>query len=128
MDFCHGPLGAIAGHSRVALYGEGPDNAMHYEWKAYARYELEHLHIGRLLRDVVSFPLIFHDFPIRKTILNALRKRNQKPEQGKHAQEKHSYNAPRLEQYGNLRDLTRQVTGGTGKNDNQGGGNQKTGL
>jgi hypothetical protein len=42
-------------------------------------------------------------------------------------QSKQSYDTPKLERYGNLRDLTRQVVNGTGMNDNQGGGNQKTG-
>jgi hypothetical protein len=42
-------------------------------------------------------------------------------------QTKQNYDTPKLERYGNLRDLTQNVIGGTGMNDNGGNGNQKTG-
>jgi asparagine synthase (glutamine-hydrolysing) len=68
-------LGAIARHSSIALFGEGPDNAMHYEWKPYLRHQLKQMHIGHLLRDIASFPFLFRDIPIRKTIVYAFRGR-----------------------------------------------------
>lgn len=38
----------MAMHSRVAFFGEGPDNVMHYEWEAYIR----HLWDGRKWRQL----------------------------------------------------------------------------
>jgi len=57
----HTPLGLavyydlfkqITPHCRVMLYGEGPDNAMHYEWQSYARYLLKTWRWLWLLRDL----------------------------------------------------------------------------
>ena len=56
-------LAAIARHSRVAFYGEGPDNALKYEWKSYFRFERDRGHYLTILRDVASFPLLFREFP-----------------------------------------------------------------
>ncbi len=39
---------------------------------------------------------------------------------------KQTYHKPELSMYGNIRVMTRQVPPGSGKNDNLGGGNQKT--
>jgi asparagine synthase (glutamine-hydrolysing) len=44
-------LSRISAHCRVALYGEGPDNAMYYEWQAYFLHLLRSLRWGRLLMD-----------------------------------------------------------------------------
>ena len=69
-DFGASPVNAemagIAAESRVALYGEGPDNALYYEWKPYFKYELGQGHAGRLLKDIATFPLLFRQFPFLK--------------------------------------------------------------
>lgn len=44
----------IADHSRVAFYGEGPDNALHYEWKPHVAWLRRQARPGRLLCDVVD--------------------------------------------------------------------------
>jgi hypothetical protein len=49
-------------------------------------------------------------------------KNNQPPER-----RKETYSTPKIERYGNLRDLTRNVTG-VGKQDGPGTGPTKTGL
>lgn len=53
-----------AGGARVSLFGEGPDNALTYEWRSYARWEWEHRHYGTLLRDLISFPFLFGMMPM----------------------------------------------------------------
>ena len=69
-DFGASPVNAemagIAGESRVALYGEGPDNALYYEWKPYFKYELGKGHAGRVLKDIATFPLLFRQIPFWK--------------------------------------------------------------
>ena len=42
----------MAAHSRVAFYGEGPDNALHYEWPTYLSYLMRHRRFVLLLRDL----------------------------------------------------------------------------
>jgi hypothetical protein len=40
--------------------------------------------------------------------------------------EKKPYHCPELSFYGDIREITKNLTSTNGKNDNQGGGNQKT--
>jgi len=42
----------MAAHSRVAFFGEGPDNALRYEWSTYLSYLIRGRRIGRLLYDL----------------------------------------------------------------------------
>jgi asparagine synthase (glutamine-hydrolysing) len=44
----------MAQHGRVALYGEGPDNALWYEWQPYLRYLVRTRQWPRLVRDVLG--------------------------------------------------------------------------
>jgi asparagine synthase (glutamine-hydrolysing) len=41
----------LAGHGRVFLYGEGPDNALTYEWRAHLAYLARGRRWTRLMRD-----------------------------------------------------------------------------
>jgi asparagine synthase (glutamine-hydrolysing) len=52
----------ISPHTRVMFYGEGPDNAMYYEWKPYVLYLVTKLRWGRLLRDL-AWHARFHKRP-----------------------------------------------------------------
>ena len=45
-------FGRMATHSRVAFYGEGPDNALRYEWSSYCSYLFRRRRFGRLLYDL----------------------------------------------------------------------------
>ena len=38
----------MADHSPIAFYGEGPDNALHYEWRAHLSYLRRQKQWGRL--------------------------------------------------------------------------------
>jgi asparagine synthase (glutamine-hydrolysing) len=58
-----GELGLAAKRAPVVLYGEGPDNALWYEWKPYVSNELKRLHFFRLFKELVSFPFIFRQLP-----------------------------------------------------------------
>jgi asparagine synthase (glutamine-hydrolysing) len=53
----------VADGTRIALHGEGPDNALVYEWKPYARHELAQWKLGSLVRDAISFPFLFGQMP-----------------------------------------------------------------
>jgi asparagine synthase (glutamine-hydrolysing) len=45
-------LRQIAAHSRVALYCEGPDNLLRWEWRPYVNHLMRGLKFNRLLMDV----------------------------------------------------------------------------
>jgi asparagine synthase (glutamine-hydrolysing) len=68
-------LGAIARRSKVALFGEGPDNALHYEWRSYVSHELKRLQFWYLIKEVASFPFLFREVPLQKRIKSPLRAR-----------------------------------------------------
>jgi asparagine synthase (glutamine-hydrolysing) len=44
----------ISAYARVFLYGEGPDNALHFEWWPYVSYMARNRHYVRLFRDTCS--------------------------------------------------------------------------
>jgi asparagine synthase (glutamine-hydrolysing) len=53
----------LAQEGRVALYGEGPDNALHYEPGSYLRHELRQRHLFNLLKGAALFPILFRQMP-----------------------------------------------------------------
>jgi asparagine synthase (glutamine-hydrolysing) len=55
-------LRKIASKMRVFLYGEGPDNALQYEWRPYLSYLLVNRRVGMLVRSVV------HDLAIHRRV------------------------------------------------------------
>jgi asparagine synthase (glutamine-hydrolysing) len=77
-----GPLAAMARRGiRVGLYGEGPDNAMVYEWKSYVRHQLRHGSTGLLLKELAEFPFAFKEIPfVSRFSVRAKRSPEQPPE------------------------------------------------
>ena len=67
-------LRQIAANSRVALYCEGPDNLLLYEWQPYVTGLLRELRVGRLFADAGLH--LFHQrrLPFARRILNLLNK------------------------------------------------------
>ena len=55
----------IASHSRVLFYGEGPDNALCYEWRPYVSHLFRRRCFGRIIHDLFSHVLIHRQIPIR---------------------------------------------------------------
>jgi asparagine synthase (glutamine-hydrolysing) len=51
-DCCHADMAA---HSRIAFLGEGPDNAMLYEWRPYLAYLTRTGRWGRMAVDAMKF-------------------------------------------------------------------------
>ncbi len=62
----------IQSHSRVFFYGEGPDNALRFEWRPYASYLIHNRRYGRLLRDACSTLMAQPRPPYWGRISNAL--------------------------------------------------------
>jgi asparagine synthase (glutamine-hydrolysing) len=56
--------GQIAKDSRVVFYGEGPDNALYYEWSAYLKYLCWNQKWLRLGRDLISHSIHHRRLPL----------------------------------------------------------------
>jgi asparagine synthase (glutamine-hydrolysing) len=54
----------MASYSRVALYGEGPDNALSYEWRSYILYLVRHRRMKRLVYDLCSHAVLHRRVPL----------------------------------------------------------------
>jgi asparagine synthase (glutamine-hydrolysing) len=61
-------LDDIAAHSRVVLSGEGPDNALVYEWRSYIDYLCRRRAFGRLASDALSFLRHHRRLPLWSTM------------------------------------------------------------
>src|ERR1051326_1409360 len=59
---------SMAGYSRVVFYGEGPDDALYYEWQAYLSYLLKKRNFGRLTRDVCTHVISHRRIPLIPTL------------------------------------------------------------
>jgi asparagine synthase (glutamine-hydrolysing) len=59
---------SISACSRVLFYGEGPDNALTYEWKPYLAYLARKRKFGRLLTDVSGHVIRHKRIPLIPTI------------------------------------------------------------
>lgn len=68
-DFCD-----MASYSRVALYGEGPDNALRYEWRSYIGYLVRHKRLKRLLYDLCSHAVVHRRVPFLSSIPGIIRR------------------------------------------------------
>ena len=44
----------VESHTRVVFFGEGPDNALRFEWRPYVSYLLRQRRYGRLIGDIAS--------------------------------------------------------------------------
>src|SRR5206468_552221 len=58
----------ITAHSRVLFYGEGPDNALRYEWKTYLSYLARKRNFGRLMIEVCGHMIHHRRVPLLPTI------------------------------------------------------------
>lgn len=65
----------VAAHCRVALYGEGPDNALAYEWQAHVGYLLRRWRISRLLCDLTDLVLLQRRLPLQGALPRLFRRR-----------------------------------------------------
>ena len=65
----------MAGHSRVAFHGEGPDNALVYEWEPHLRYLIRNRRVTRLAADLVKHLIAHKRVPIVPTIPRMIRDR-----------------------------------------------------
>jgi asparagine synthase (glutamine-hydrolysing) len=61
-------------HSRIAFLGEGPDNALLYEWPAYLRYLRRHRRWKRTILDLGQFLLHQRRPPLLQTLLRRRRR------------------------------------------------------
>jgi asparagine synthase (glutamine-hydrolysing) len=67
-------LKQIGQRSRVALYCEGPDNLLLYEWRPYVRRLLTRFELRHLLVDVASFMISQRRLPLLKGIPHRFRR------------------------------------------------------
>ena len=66
----------MAAHSRVHFFGEGPDNALVYEWKRYLAWLWSRRDLPRLVRDVAAHVIAHPRIPLVGSLIG---KRNQSP-------------------------------------------------
>jgi asparagine synthase (glutamine-hydrolysing) len=64
----------VALHSRVVFYGEGPDNALRYEWCPYLSHLVRQRRFGWLLRDIGSDVISQRRIPLLATTLTKLKR------------------------------------------------------
>lgn len=67
---------ALRTYSRVFFFGEGPDNALHFEWRPCLSYLIEHRLYGRALRSVAATVFSQKYPPFWWRIRNGLRARD----------------------------------------------------
>jgi asparagine synthase (glutamine-hydrolysing) len=58
----------LSSHARVFLYGEGPDNALFYEWRPYFFNLLGKRRFGRLLQDLAWHVVLHRQIPIPSAV------------------------------------------------------------
>jgi asparagine synthase (glutamine-hydrolysing) len=64
----------MSSYSRVALYGEGPDNALSYEWRSHIHYLIQHKYWKRLLFDLSNHALLHRRVPLVSSIPGTIRR------------------------------------------------------
>jgi len=72
--------GTVAAHSRVLFYGEGPDNALLYEWRPYLSYLVRTGKFGRLAADISGHMISHRRIPLLTTIPRSLKNWAKQPE------------------------------------------------
>jgi asparagine synthase (glutamine-hydrolysing) len=65
-------------HSRVAFYGEGPDNALQYEWQPYMRYLRRRRRFVRVAGDVLRHVRSHRRLPLQSLVPRMLRARRER--------------------------------------------------
>jgi asparagine synthase (glutamine-hydrolysing) len=67
----------VSGSQRVILCGEGPDAALHYEWRPYLDYLAQNHRWRSLIRESLLHMLLHRRLPLLSTIPRAMRERRQ---------------------------------------------------
>ena len=62
-------------YSRVWFYGEGPDNALKYEWEPYLAYLLRRRDFGRLAKNLCEMAVQLRRIPFLPRIVRSLKTR-----------------------------------------------------
>jgi asparagine synthase (glutamine-hydrolysing) len=62
----------VASYGRVVFNGEGPDNALRYEWRPYLTYLARRRHLGVLLKDLWSHVVLHRRIPVPASIFAIL--------------------------------------------------------
>jgi asparagine synthase (glutamine-hydrolysing) len=65
----------MAAQARVVFYGEGPDNALYYEWHPYLGYLWRNRRWGKMLLDVGRHVAVHRKIPLLATIPGRIRAR-----------------------------------------------------
>jgi len=65
----------ISSQARMCLYGEGPDNALSYEWRPHLSYLIAQRRLLRLAHDLVFHMLAHRRIPLLPTVFRNLRKK-----------------------------------------------------
>src|SRR5438132_2177848 len=69
---------SMAGYSRVMFYGEGPDNALSYEWQAYLSYLVRKRNFRCIARGVCAHIIRHRRIPLLPTLPRMLRARTER--------------------------------------------------
>ena len=72
-------LAQISSYSRVALYGEGPDNALLYEWQPYLRFLRDRREWSRMVGELVGHAITHRRLPLLSTVPAMVRQRLVRP-------------------------------------------------
>src|SRR5262249_24461065 len=72
----------VARFSRVSLHGEGPDNALLYEWEPYLSYLWKKKRFGRLLRDTLVHSVSHWRVPLFPSIIKIIRSKMRESSSG----------------------------------------------
>jgi len=68
----------MSSYARVLFYGEGPDNALRYEWRAYVSFLLRRQQVRRLLADIGSHLVAHRRIPLLSTVPRIVQERWQR--------------------------------------------------
>ena len=63
-----GRFESVASYNRVCFYGEGPDNALQYEWRPYLRYLIRKRRFGRLAQDMFLHTIKHRRVPLLPSV------------------------------------------------------------
>jgi asparagine synthase (glutamine-hydrolysing) len=67
----------VAVHGRTAFHGEGPDNALRYEWRPYLSHLVRRRRFGALLKDLCTHSVLHRRMPLPASILGRLKCKRQ---------------------------------------------------
>lgn len=70
----------MAAQGRIGFYGEGPDNALVYEWRRYLAYLWQRRRYGRLAADAIRFARHHRRLPLIGTLRTTMGRRGMLPD------------------------------------------------